>query len=309
MRIGYMLSSEEYTPAQLVDQAQLAERAGFTSLWISDHYHPWLEAQGHSPFVWSIIGAVSERVRLPIGTAVTCPTVRIHPAVIAQAAATCAVMAEGRFTLGVGTGEALNEHITGAHWPPADVRREMLEEAVEVMRALWTGKIVNHRGRHYTVEHAQLYTCPEQPPPVYLSGFGPKATELAAVIGDGYINTSPDPDAVEAFRAQAPGKPTVGCAKGCWAPTEKDGLDIAHKLWPTEGLPGELNQILPTPEHFEQATQLVPMETKMPYGPDPQPYLDSVETYRKAGYDEMCIAAVGPHYREMIDLFAKNVFT
>jgi G6PDH family F420-dependent oxidoreductase len=307
MRIGYMLSSEEYGPAQLVEQARLAERAGFTSLWISDHFHPWIDAQGHAPFVWSMIGALSQAVQLPIGTAVTCPTTRINPAIIAQAAATSAVMTDGRFTLGVGTGEALNEHILGQPWPPADVRREMLAEAIDVMRKLWTGENVTHRGRYYTVENAKLYTCPDKPPPVYMSAFGPKSTALAADIADGYVNSSPDPDAVQDFRDSAPGKPTVGCAKGCWAPTAEESLRIAHKLWPSEGLPGELNQLLPTPQHFEQATQLVPLETKMPHGPDPQPYLEAVETYRKAGYDEMCVAAVGPHYKELIDLFARHI--
>jgi G6PDH family F420-dependent oxidoreductase len=307
MRIGYFLSSEEFEPAALIEQARLAEQAGFTSLWISDHYHPWNSTQGQSPFVWSMIGAVSEATDLPIGTAVTCPTVRIHPAVIAQAAATAAVLTGGRFTLGVGTGEALNEHITGEKWPPADVRLEMLSEAVEVMRALWTGEVVNHRGPHYTVEHAQIYTCPDQPPPVFVSGFGPKSIDLAARIGDGYINTAPQPDAVTSFRDAANGKPTVGAAKGCWAPTTEEALKIAHSLWATEGLPGELAQVLPTPEHFEQASQLVPEQTKMPHGPGPEPYLTMVDSYREAGYDELCVGAVGPHYRELIDLFATQI--
>jgi G6PDH family F420-dependent oxidoreductase len=307
MRIGYFLSSEEFEPAALIEQARLAEQAGFSSLWISDHYHPWNGNQGQSPFVWSMIGALSEATDLPIGTAVTCPTVRIHPAVIAQAAATAAVLTGGRFTLGVGTGEALNEHITGVGWPPADVRLEMLEEAVEVMRGLWTGEVVNHRGPHYTVEHARIYTRPEQPPPVFVSGFGPKSIDLAARIGDGYINTAPEPDAVGSFREAGNGKPTVGAAKGCWGPTAEEALKIAHSLWATEGLPGELAQILPTPEHFEQASQLVPEQTKMPHGPDPEPYHKMIESYQKAGYDELCVGAVGPHYRELIDLFATQI--
>src|SRR4051812_35810556 len=161
MRIGYFLSSEEYTPAEMIDQARGAERAGFEGLWISDHYHPWVDAQGQSAFVWSTIGALSQVCRLPVTTAVTCPTVRIHPAVIAQAAATSAVLHEGRFVLGVGTGEALNEHIFGDAWPNHDVRAEMLEESIEVMRALWQGGFVTHHGKHYTVEHARVYTLPD----------------------------------------------------------------------------------------------------------------------------------------------------
>src|SRR5947209_1831950 len=156
MHIGYFLSCEEFTPADLIDQARRATDAGFTGLWISDHYHPWTDAQGQSPFVWSMIGAVSQVTDLPVTTAVTCPTVRIHPAIVAQAAATSAVLTGGRLTLGVGTGEALNEHILGGPWPPAEQRMEMLAEAIEVMRALWTGELVNHHGRYYTVEQARL---------------------------------------------------------------------------------------------------------------------------------------------------------
>src|SRR3954471_20846464 len=164
MRIGYFLSCEEYTPAQLIEQARLAQDAGFQALWISDHYHPWNDEQGQSSFVWSIIGALSQVVTIPVTTAVTCPTVPIHPAVVAQAAATSAVLHDGRFTLGVGSGEALNEHVTGERWPSADERLEMLEEAVHIMRELWDGGFVNHRGEYFTVDQAQLYTLPETPP-------------------------------------------------------------------------------------------------------------------------------------------------
>src|SRR5919112_3116036 len=171
MQIGYFLSCEEFAPRDLIEQATRAEQAGFHALWISDHYHPWNDQQGHSAFVWSVIGAIAEATDLEITTGVTCPTVRIHPAVIAQAAATSAVMTEGRFNLGVGSGEALNEHILGDRWPEADVRLEMLEEAVEVIRGLWAGGQYSHRGRHYKVENARVYQLPESPPPILVSGF------------------------------------------------------------------------------------------------------------------------------------------
>jgi G6PDH family F420-dependent oxidoreductase len=196
MRIGYFLSCEEFTPRALVEQARRAEQAGFHALWISDHYHPWNDQQGHSAFVWSVIGALAEATGLPVTTGVTCPTVRIHPAVIAQAAATSGVLHQGRFNLGVGSGEALNEHILGDRWPEADVRLEMLEEAVEVIRTLWQGGQRSHHGRHYTVENARVYDLPEAPPPILVSGFGPKAIKLAARIGDGFCTTSPDKDAI-----------------------------------------------------------------------------------------------------------------
>ena len=178
MRIGYFLSCEEFGPQELIRQARLAEAAGFDRVWISDHYHPWVDEQGHSPFVWSVIGALATATeRLHVTTAVTCPTIRIHPAVIAQAAATSSVLLDGRFSLGVGSGEALNEHILGDKWPEADVRLEMLEESIEVMRLLWQGGSQSHRGRHYTVENARLYTLPDEPPPVLVSGFGPAVAE------------------------------------------------------------------------------------------------------------------------------------
>src|SRR5213080_4406102 len=178
MKLGYFLSSEEWGPNDIVRLARRAEEAGFHSLWISDHYHPWIDEQGHSPFVWSAIGAIAATTELPVTTGVTCPTLRIHPAVVAHAAATSAVMLEGRFNLGVGSGEALNEHILGEHWPEADVRLEMLEEAVEVMRELWKGGDVSHQGRHYTVENARIYSLPDELPPILVSGFGPKAIDV-----------------------------------------------------------------------------------------------------------------------------------
>src|SRR3954454_15895854 len=258
MRIGYFLSSEEYSPAELIEQARGAERAGFSALWISDHYHPWVDAQGQSAFVWSTIGALSQVCRLPITTAVTCPTVRIHPAVIAQAAATSAVLTGGRFRLGVGTGEALNEHIFGDAWPETDVRQEMLEEALGVIRELWKGGVVSYRGKHYTVQNARIYTLPEQPVEILVSGFGPKSIEVAGRIGDGYISTMPDGDLVAKFRsAGGAGKVTQAGFKAAYASSEDEGARLAFEKWPNAGVPGELSQVLPSPEHFEQASQLV----------------------------------------------------
>ena len=216
MKLGYFLSCEEFGPRELVEQARQAEQAGFHALWISDHYHPWNDEQGHSPFVWSVIGALAEATSLPVTTGVTCPTVRIHPAVIAQAAATSGVMHLGRFSLGVGSGEALNEHILGDRWPEADVRLEMLEEAVEVMRLLWQGGQQSHRGRHYTVENARVYDLPEQPPPILVSGFGPKAIKLAARIGDGFVTTSPDKDGIGLYRSEGGKGPVHAGTKVCF---------------------------------------------------------------------------------------------
>src|SRR4051812_25749140 len=257
MKIGCFLSSEECAPLELVARAKRAEAAGFHALWISDHYHPWIDEQGHSPFVWSVIGAIAAATDLSVTTGVTCPTMRIHPAVIAHAAATSALLLQGRFNLGVGSGEALNEHILGTHWPEADVRLEMLEESVEVIRTLWQGGQRSHRGRHYTVENARIYDLPEGPPPILVSGFGPKAIKLAARLGDGFVTTAPDKDAIQLYRTEGGTGPVHAGTKVCFMDDEQRAKETVHRLWPNVGLPGELAQVLPTPSHFEQACELV----------------------------------------------------
>jgi G6PDH family F420-dependent oxidoreductase len=311
MKIGFFLSCEEYGPRELVAQARAAERAGFQGLWISDHYHPWNHEQGESPFVWSVIGALAGAgVGLPVATAVTCPTVRTHPAVIAQAAATSQVLLEGRFTLGVGTGEALNEHILGTGWPEAEIRLEMLEEAVEVIRALWTGEAVSHRGTHYTVENARIFTLPETPPPIYVSGFGPKAIDLAARIGDGFVTTTPDEEAIRRFR-QGGRKPVQAGAKVRFATTKEDAAKIAHRIWPNDHLPGELAQVLPTPEHFQQAAELVTedmvLESGLPLGPDLDEHIAALEEYAEAGVDELYVQQIGGGHAEFFEAYAREV--
>jgi G6PDH family F420-dependent oxidoreductase len=308
MKIGCFLSCEEFGPRELVEQARRAEAAGFHALWISDHYHPWNDQQGHSAFVWSVIGAISEATSLPVTTGVTCPTVRIHPAVIAQAAATSAVLLEGRFNLGVGSGEALNEHILGTHWPEADVRLEMLEEAVEVMRTLWSGGQHSHRGGHYTVENARVYDLPDEPPPVLVSGFGPKAVRLAARIGDGFATTSPDKDSIDLYRSEGGKGPVHAGTKVCFMADEADARRTAHRLWPNEALPGELAQILPTPSHFEQACELVePEMLSTPASPDLDAHAESLQAYADAGVDELFVQQIGPEQDAFFETWAKEI--
>ncbi|GID27192.1 TIGR03557 family F420-dependent LLM class oxidoreductase [Paractinoplanes brasiliensis] len=311
MRIGYFLSCEEYGPADLLAQARAAEKAGFSALWISDHYHPWVDAQGNSPFVWSMIGALSQATSLPITTAVTCPTVRIHPAVIAQAAATSAVLTGGRFRLGIGTGEALNEHIFGDAWPELDVRLEMLEEAVEVMRGLWQGGMFSHHGKHYTVENARIYTLPEKPVEIYISGFGPKAVDVAARIGDGYVSTMPDGELVSRFRENGGGSKIAQAGfKAAFAATEDEGARIAYEKWPNAGVPGELSQVLPSPKHFEQAAQLVTQDMvreAFVCGNDAAAHLEMIDQYRQAGFDEVYVANTGPDYAGLFELYANEI--
>ncbi len=311
MRIGYFLSSEEFGPRDLVAQARMAEDAGFQGLWISDHYHPWNEEQGHSGFVWSTIGALAQGTStMKVTTAVTCPTVRIHPAVIAQAAATCAVLLEGRFALGLGSGEALNEHILGDHWPAADGRLEMLEEAVQVIRTLWQGGMQSHRGHHYQVENARIYDLPEQTPPILISGFGPKATSLAARIGDGYCTVQPDEQEVKRFRDAGGNGLVAGGMKVCWGADEAQARATAYRLWPNEQLPGELAQILPTPAHFEQASELISEDMvaeAVPCGPDLDLHLQAIRRYQDAGFDELYIQQIGPDQERFFEAYAEEI--
>jgi G6PDH family F420-dependent oxidoreductase len=312
VKIGYFLSCEEWGPHDLIRQAVKAEQAGFDGLWISDHFHPWNDEQGHSPFVWSVIGALAQATAtMDVTTAVTCPTMRIHPAVIAQAAATSAVLLDGRFRLGVGSGEALNEHIFGDPWPEADERLEMLEEAVEVMRTLWQGGAKDHRGRHYRVSHARIYDLPDIPPPVYVSGFGPKAIDLAARIGDGFCTVGPDAEAVQRFRSGArDGAVVQGGLKVCWGTDKRESVKTVHRLWPNQALPGELAQVLPTPEHFMQASQLVTEDMiadSLPCGPDVDEHVAAIEAYASAGFDELYISQIGPDQDAFFDAYQERV--
>ena len=312
MKIGYFLSSEEFGPRDLVAQAVKAQEAGFQDLWISDHFHPWNDEQGHSPFVWSVIGVIAQAAPgMHVTTAVTCPTMRIHPAVIAHAAATAAVLLDGRFILGVGTGEALNEHILGDRWPSAPERREMLEEAVEIMRELWSGGVTSHRGRHYQVDHARIYDLPAEPPKIIVSGFGPRSIELAAEIGDGFATVGPDAEAVEQFRAHARrGRLVAGGLKVCYDADEQRARETVYRLWPNEALPGELAQVLPTTAHFEQASELVTLEAATadtPCGPDLEKHIAAIRAYQDAGFDELYIQQIGPGQDAFFRAFSEHV--
>jgi G6PDH family F420-dependent oxidoreductase len=308
-RFGYFLSSEEHDPRELVRQARLAQEAGFDGLWISDHFHPWLDEQGNSGFVWSMIGAISQACWLPVTTAVTCPLSRIHPAIVAQAAATSALLTGGRFTLGVGTGEALNEHILGEPWPSADDRLDMLEEAVHVIRELLSGRQITHEGEHYTVQTARLYSVPDVPPPVYVSGFGEKAVKLAARIGDGFMSVEPNADFVRLYRESGGGdRPVQGGLKVCWGPDEAAARKTMHRLWPNDELPGEAAQLLPLPRHFGQLAGLVTEDMiSAPCGPDPQVHAAALEAYTKAGFDEVYVGQVGPDTEAFFEFYARDV--
>jgi coenzyme F420-dependent glucose-6-phosphate dehydrogenase len=295
---GYTLSSEEHAPGDLVRYAQRAEEVGFDFVSMSDHFHPWVSAQGHSPFVWSVLGAIAATTdRLRVGVGVTCPTIRIHPAVLAQATATTSLLFEGRFFWGVGSGEALNEHILGHRWPPAEVRLAMLEEAVDVVRRLWTGETVDHRGQFYEVDNAKIFDPPAEAPPVIVSGYGPKAIELAARIGDGYWGNAPDGELVDRYRDNGGTGPRYAQLHVCWSEDAGSARKTVHEVWPNGGVPGQLSQDLPTWTHFEQAASMVTeghATEHVPCGPDVGPIVDSVRTYLDAGYDHLYFHQIGP---------------
>jgi G6PDH family F420-dependent oxidoreductase len=295
---GATLSSEEHPPAALVANARRAEAAGFDFISISDHYHPWVTAQGHSPFVWSVLGAIAASTDdIAVGVGVTCPILRVHPAVVAQAAATTSLLFGGRFFLGVGTGEALNEHIVGRRWPPPAVRLEMLEEAVAIMRALFTGETLEHRGTHYEVDNARLFDPPGSPVPIIVSGFGPAAAKLSGRIGDGFWGNAPDPELIGAFEAAGGSGPRYAQLNLCWAENEAAAKKTVHQVWPNAAIPGQLSQDLPTWTHFEQASEIVTeadATQSVPCGPDIADALrESVRTYVDAGYDHLYFHQVG----------------
>ncbi len=298
IQFGYTLSSEEHAPSLLVDNAVRAEELGFSFLSLSDHYHPWVSEQGHSPFAWTVLGAIAARTStIDVGVGVTCPIMRIHPAVVAHAAATTALLFEGRFFFGVGTGEALNEHITGERWPVPEIRREMLEEAVVVMRCLWTGETIDHHGTYFTVENARLFDPPAEDIPVIVSGFGDAAVDLAAAIGDGYWGHSPDPDAVDRFAKSGGKGPRYSQIHVCWAEDASDARATVHRVWPNAGLSGQLSQDLPTWTHFEQAVETVREEdatASVPCGPDVEEFVDATRKFGDAGYDHVYFHQIGP---------------
>lgn len=310
--IGYTLSCEEFGPRALTAQAVRAERAGFEFAGISDHFHPWVDKQGNSPFVWGVIGAVAQATeRLQLLTGVTCPTTRIHPAIVAQAAATAALQMPGRFSLGVGSGENLNEHILGDAWPPVARRQERLEEAIEVIRQLWEGSLTTHYGRHFTVENARLYTVPEEPPPILVAVAGPRSVDLAARVGDGLIGTAPKADSIEEFRKEGgEGKPTYGQLHVCWAASETEARRTALEYWPNGAISGNHFLELPLPSHFEQATELVGEEDiaeSIVCGPDPDKHLEAIREYVDAGYDHVYVHQVGPDQDGFFDFYERSV--
>ncbi len=312
IEIGYALSSEETQPQELIRLAAQAEATGFTFALISDHFHPWAEIQGSSPFVWSVLGGIATQTRhLRVGTGVTCPIKRMHPAIVAQASATMGCLMPGRFFLGLGSGESLNEHVVGGVWPPPDVRQDMLEEAVSVLRLLHRGGEQSHQGRFFQVDDARIYNLPEQPVPIYLAASGGRSAKLAGSIADGLISTSPSKDTVSAFNsAGGDGKPRIGQLTVCWAKSYVEGLNTAHKHWAVSGLKGQFKNELPRPAHLEQATSSVTVEDvamDIVCGPDPARHIEAIQKFISAGFDQVYVHQVGPDQAGFMRFYEREI--
>jgi coenzyme F420-dependent glucose-6-phosphate dehydrogenase len=308
IRFGYALSSEEHRPRDLVANARLAEEAGFDFAMISDHFHPWLDRQGQSPFVWSVLGGIAASTeRITIGTGVTALSLRIHPAILAQATATVADMLPGRFWFGVGTGENLNEHVLGDAWPEHAMRAAMLEEAVGLTRRLWSGELIDHDGDFYRVSRARLYTLPDDPPPIVIAASGPESAKLAGRIGDGLISTAPDKKLVQAYGKKGP---KVGQVTVCWAKAETAARKTALEWWPTAAIPGDNSQELPLPSSFEALAKLVTEDAlaeRVSCGPDPEVHIAKIQPFLDAGFDHVYLHHVGPDQAGFLQFAAKEL--
>ncbi|MFI7319487.1 LLM class F420-dependent oxidoreductase [Streptomyces venezuelae] len=313
VQIGYTMMTEQAGPRALVDDLVAAERAGFDFSVTSDHYFPWLEEQGHSPYAWSVLGAAAQATsRIPLMTYVTCPTVRYHPAVVAQKAATMQLLSEGRFRLGLGSGENLNEHIVGAGWPSARVRIEMLEEAVEIIRALFTGDNVNHEGTHFDVANARLWDVPDELPPIGIAVSGERSCKLAGRHADLVIATEPKAELIESFdKHGGRGKPRVGQLPVCYDTDKDAAIARAHDQfrWSVGGWP--VNSELPGPSGFSGATQFVTKEDmaeQIPCGDDVDDFVEAVRPFAEAGFTEIALVQVGgDQQRPFIDWAEKKL--
>jgi G6PDH family F420-dependent oxidoreductase len=296
-RYGYSLMCELYDPNDLLEQAARAEEVGFDFLTISDHFHPWLYSQEHSPYAWSVLGALAAQTkRVELVSLVTCPTIRYHPAIVAQKAATVAAMSGGRFHLGLGGGENLNEHVVGRGWPPARVRHEMLAEAIDVMRSLWEGGFHSHEGKHYTVHDARIYTLPDEPPPVHVAVSGAKSIALAAKAADGMVATQPDPRLTRDYEAAAgPGKPKYGQVAVSVDDDESRARRFAHERFRFSAPGWKVMSELPNPINFEAATAHVREEDvaeMISCGPDLDRHAEAIRQWTDAGFDQVAVVQV-----------------
>jgi len=312
MEIGYTMMCEQSGPRALVRDAVAAEEAGFGFSVISDHAFPWLDTQGHSPYAWSVLGAVAQATsRIGLMTYVTCPIKRYHPAVVAQKAATVALLSDGRFTLGVGAGENLNEHITGGGWPPVNTRHEMLEEAIGIIRALWAGGYVNFRGRHFEVDSARVWDLPEEPPRLAVAVSGARSCRLAGAHADALVAVQPERELVEMFGAAGgAGKPVVGQLPVSYDPDRDVAIRRAHEQFRWFGGGWKVNSELPSTAAFAAASAAVRPEdvaASIPCGDDPTAVADALRAFEEAGFTHVALCQIGEEQGPFIEWAAKEL--
>jgi G6PDH family F420-dependent oxidoreductase len=311
VKLGYKLMSEEHGPTELVRNLARAEQAGFDLAAISDHFSPWVEEQGHAPFAWSVLGALAQATtRISLMTAVTCPIMRYHPAIIAQGTATVALLSDNRFTLGLGAGERLNEHVVGAGWPGVGERHERLSEAIDIIQGLLAGELANYRGQYLRLDQARLFDRPSRKPPVVVAAGGPQAARLAGRKGDGLIVTEPKPELIEAFRSAGGDGPRYAEVSLCWASSENEAQQTAHHYfrWAVTGWPVQAE--LPDTRGFDAATKYVSPEgvaQKVSCGPSAEVHLKAISRFVEAGYDHIILTQVGPQQAEFIEFFEREL--
>lgn len=311
MKVGYKLFAEGYDPKEVVRQAVEAERAGFDFVEVSDHFHPWLHDHEHSGFAWSMLAAIAARTeRLELATGVTCPFVRYHPAIIAQAAATTAILSDGRFTLGVGAGEQLNEHVVGRGWPSVTVRHEMFREALEIIRLLWSGGYQSYEGKHLRLEDARVFDLPDADPTIAVAIGGPRGAEIAAELGDGIFATDPDPDLVSAFEKAGGDGPKYAEVPLAWAPDERTAAESAHTMFRFGLLGWKVLSELPNPVNFEEASEFISADDvgeAFACGPDAERHLEVAKEFASAGFDHLALVNAGPDPDGFFEFFAAEL--
>lgn len=309
-RYGYTLYSEGNAPKDLVRQAVMAEEAGFDFLVISDHFHPWLSSQSHAGFAWSILGAVAEVTeKIQLATMVTCPIMRYHPAIIAQAAATIGVLSGGRFTLGLGAGERLNEHVVGLGWPSVTVRHKALREAIEIIKLLWSGGYQSFDGRYFHLSDARIFDLPDEPMHFYVGAGGVRAAALAAALNGGVCVTEPRQRIIEIFKENG-GEGVWGQVVLSWAKDEKAGLDAAYNQFRFSAGSWKVQSELPNPINFDHATKNVRPEdlaSTIPAGPDVKTHLQGIQSFLDIGVENLAVAYPGSEPDKFMDFWRNSL--
>jgi G6PDH family F420-dependent oxidoreductase len=311
MRLGFKLIAEAYGPLEIVEQAVRAEEAGFDFVEVSDHFHPWVSEHEHSGFAFSMLASVAMRTSsIGLATGVTCPFIRYHPAIVAQAAATVAILSRGRFTLGVGAGERLNEHVVGSGWPAAATRHEMLRESLEIIRLLWSGGYHSYEGKHLRLEDARVFDLPDERPDIAVAAGGPEAARLAGELGDALFATEPRADLVAAYEEMGGRGHRYAEVPLAWATSESDAAESARRLFRFGVTGWKVQAELPNPVNFDAATELVTadhMREQFGCGPDVDRHLEVARPFVAAGYDHLALINAGPDMDGFFDFFTKEL--